>query len=244
MSRRFWSVVPVTFFALLTFVAPSVALAQARNESSQPATDSLFSSVSFLPSDTAGSGSAPGAAPPPAIQSSHSEGVGVGVKVGWLFSALSGDNINVNNRQGLIGGLWFGGNRSRPLGVMGELLYARKNGGTALNGQNIDLYYLEIPVLMRLNIGAPTANGGRFYVLAGPSFDVLLKGKQEDLDVKSNYSSVDVGVKFGAGFEIVRLLIEAQTNIGLTNILNSSNVSGSTTAHSRTFSIMGGFRFN
>lgn len=246
MSRPFRSVVPAAFFALLTFVAPSAALAQVQSESLQPASDSLVSSVSFLPSDTAGSASAPDTAPPPppAIQSSHSEGVGVGVKVGWLFSGLSGDNINVNNRQGLIGGLWFGGNRSRPLGVMGEVLYARKNGGTALNGQNINLYYLEVPILMRLNIGAPTANGGRFYVLAGPSFDVLLKGKQDDLDVKNNYSSVDVGVKFGAGFEIVRLLIEAQTNIGLTNILNTSNASTSTTAHSRTFSIMGGFRFN
>src|SRR6476646_6961918 len=118
MSRRFWSVVSGTFFALLTFVAPLAALPPARYAWSHPAPYSLFSSVSFPPADTAGSAPAPDAAPPPAIQSSHSEGVGVGVKVGWLFSALSGDNINVNNRQGLIGGLWFGGNRSRPLGVM------------------------------------------------------------------------------------------------------------------------------
>lgn len=245
MSRPFRSLVPGALCALLALVfAPSVALAQAPRESSLSASNSAFS-VSFLPSGTGEAAfAADSAPPPPAVQSSHGGGVGIGVKGGWLFSSLASDNINVNHRQGLIGGLWFGGNRDGVVGVMGELLYARKNGGTALNGQNVDLYYLEIPVLMRINVGAPTANGGRFYLLAGPSFDVLLKGRQEDLDVKNNYSSVDVGLKFGAGFEIVRLLIEGQYNMGLTNILSANNPLSADSAHSRTFSIMAGFRFN
>jgi len=174
-----------------------------------------------------------------------SQGFGVGAKVGPLFSSFSSDTLpNYSNRTGLIGGLWFGGNRGGVFGVMGELLYAKKGASLKNASTNVDLYYLEIPILMRINIGSGSANGARVYLLAGPVADVLLKGKQGGIDVKDNYESLDVGAKFGVGVEYLRMLFEVQENIGLRNVLKSNNAAAADKIHTRTFAVLVGVRFN
>jgi len=242
MPSRYRRLVLPAFMILALAVAPSLASAQAQDQSapqvSTPAAH-LLHGISFLPAPLPATDDPAQAAQPQVHHSGgHSQGFGIGAKIGPLFSSLSGD-VSYSNRTGLIGGLWFGGNRGGVVGVMGELLYAKRNGGSG-----VDLHYLEIPILLRINIGQEGANGARAYILAGPVADVLLKGSQNGIDVKSNYSSLDVGVKFGIGFEVMRLLIEAQENIGLRNVLNSDNAGAFTKIHSRNFAIMVGVRFN
>lgn len=176
--------------------------------------------------------------------SRHSEGFGFGVKGGLLFSKLSQANVDYKNNNGFEAGIFFGGNRPGVLGVMGEILYAKKGAKGSLGVQTLDNYYLEIPILMRLNIGSANKNTGAIvYGIAGPVFDILLKSQLDGVDVKSRYESLDIGIIGGAGIEVSRFLVEGRYNWGLRNVLKASG--GSTTeVKNRSFALLAGLRFN
>jgi outer membrane protein with beta-barrel domain len=227
----------LSLFVVISFMAAPAA-AQSQDQSSPISSLKMSSSLAVSPFAT----DLQSAAVAPPQSSGHSQGFGIGAKVGPLFSSLN--DPAYSNRTGLIGGLWFGGNRNGVVGVMGELLYAKKGANLTNASTNVDLYYLEIPVLLRINIGSGSASGARVYGLVGPSVDVLLKGKQNDIDVKDNYESVDVGLKFGIGVEYLRMLIEAQENIGLRNVLKVGDAGGVTEVKNKTFAILVGVRFN
>ena len=171
------------------------------------------------------------------------EGIGIGAEVGPIFSSFDEASTNFKNNNGFEGGIFFGGNRPGTVGVMGKLLYAKKGAKNSAGTQAVDLYYLEIPVLMRINAGSNSLNGVLVYGIVGPVFDVLLKGKLNDLDVKDDYESLDLGLQFGGGVEITRFLVEGVYTKGLKNVLKSTG--GSTTdIKTHSFAILFGVRFN
>jgi Outer membrane protein beta-barrel domain len=172
-------------------------------------------------------------------------GIGFGVKGGWLYNSFDSASESLDTTNGWEVGIFFGGNRNGVVGVMGEILYAKKTvqPNKSLSGP-IDLYYLEIPVLLRINIGSANKNKGAiFYGLVGPVFDVNLQAKQEDLDVKDNYESLDVGILGGAGVEISRFIVEARYNWGLMNLLNVSKFVDEE-LKSQSFAVLFGVRIN
>jgi hypothetical protein len=93
---------------------------------------------------------------------------GFGVKIGPIFTDFQSAKDDFKGNTGVQAGVFFGGNREGILGVQGELLYAKKGA------ENVDLHYLEIPILARLNIGTRSRNGIGVYALGGPAFDVKL----------------------------------------------------------------------
>jgi Outer membrane protein beta-barrel domain len=230
---------------IVAFGLPSLASAQtdgsAAASSSTPSNS--LRGISFLPVSSDAAGAAIQGSSQSQSGGGRHEGFGIGAKVGPIFTSFSSDqNYSYSNRAGLIGGLWFGGNLPGVVGVMGELLYAKKGAKQA--GLTTDLYYLEIPVLLRVNLGSGSVNGARVYLLGGPVADILLKGKLNDVDVKSNYQSVDAGVKFGIGVEYLRLLFEVQENIGLRNVLSTEGGGDVVSIKTRTLEVMVGVRFN
>lgn len=169
-------------------------------------------------------------------------GVGFGVKGGWLYSSFSEANDDFDNNNGWAAGLFFGGNRDGVIGLQGEVLYAKK--GAKEGDSAVDLHYLEIPILARVNLGSSNRNAGAIvYAIGGPVLDVRLKAQQNSLNVKDNYESTDVGVIGGAGVEISRFLLEARYNWGLRNILKSGG-GPATELKNRSFAVLAGFRFN
>jgi hypothetical protein len=168
-------------------------------------------------------------------------GVGVGVKGGFLYTSFSAANANYKNDSGWIAGLFFGGNRPGVLGLMGEVMYAKKSAKSG--AVPVDLYYLEIPILLRLNAGTNSLNGVNFYGIAGPAFDIRLQAKVDGINFKDNYESLDIGAIAGGGIEITRFLIEARYNWGLRNVLKASG-GGVTEIKTRSFAAMVGIRFN
>jgi len=184
--------------------------------------------------------------PPPGGGGAPASGVGIGVKVGPLFTSYSAASCDgcFNTDTGLEGGIWFGGNRGGRIGMMGEILYAKKKQeGSGLTGSR-SLQYLEIPILARINIGSRSRNGISVYGLVGPVFDVNLKASIGDTDVKSNYDSLDVGILGGVGIEITRFLVEARYNHGLRNVLNSDNLANALDIKTHSFAVLFGLRFN
>jgi hypothetical protein len=78
------------------------------------------------------------------------------------------------------------------------------------------------------------------YFIAGPAVDILLKAKQTNLDVKSNYKDLEWNVIGGVGVEVSRLIIEGRFNWGLQNVLSGPPNELKT----KTFALLGGLRFN
>jgi len=185
-------------------------------------------------------------APPPGGGGAPASGAGVGLKVGPLFTSYSAASCDgcFNTNTGFEGGIWFGGNRGGRVGVMGEVLYAKKKQeGSGLTGST-SLQYLEIPILARINIGSRSRNGISIYGLVGPVFDINLKASIGDRDVKSNYESLDLGLLGGVGIEITRFLVEGRFNQGLRNVLKSDNAAAFGDIKTLSFAVLFGFRFN
>jgi len=171
-------------------------------------------------------------------------GIGIGVKGGLLFSSFKETGESFKNNNGFEAGIFFGGNRAGAVGVMGEILYAKKGAKDSTGTFAVDLYYLEIPVLLRVNLGSANKNKGAIvYVIGGPAFDINLKAQQNNIDVKSNYESLDLGIIGGAGVEISRFLVEGRYNWGLRNVLKA-NGGTANDVKSRSFALLAGFRFN
>lgn len=174
----------------------------------------------------------------------YADGVGVGAKIGPLFPSVSSDNItNFKNRTGWMGGIWFGGNRAGTVGVQGEVMYAKKNVPDPLLGRDVDLHYLEIPILLRINVGSANRERVAGYIIAGPAFDVKLKAELNGLDIADQYEGLDIGVIGGAGVELTRFLVEARYNWGLRNVIGG-NLATTREIKTRTFAILFGVRFN
>ena len=176
-------------------------------------------------------------------QSPKHEGVGIGVKIGPLFNSFRSDilTLNFQGKTGLIGGMFFGGNRTGVAGVMGELMYAKKS--TTTPEGEADLYYLEIPILFRINIGSSSLNGVLVYFLGGPVFDINLKSRLNGVEVSNRFNDFDAGVILGGGVEITRFIIEGRYNWGLLNILER-NLAGASSIQTQSFALLFGVRFN
>jgi hypothetical protein len=169
-------------------------------------------------------------------------GIGFGVKGGYLYNSYSTAKLNLNSTNSWEAGIFFGGNRNGVVGVMGEILYAKK--GFELSGNTTDLYYLEIPILLRVNVGSSNKNKGVIgYLLVGPAFDVNLKAQQNGIDVKDNYESLDIGILGGGGVEISRIILEARYNWGLMNVLKVTGILPDD-LKSQSFAFLFGVRFN
>ena len=181
-----------------------------------------------------------GLAQPAAAQ--KADGIGVGVKGGLLFNSLHfGSNSDfLENKTGLIGGLFVGGNRGGLLGVEADIFYARK-GGKA-NGKDLNYDVLEVPLLLRLNLGSKSLSGVSLYGLAGPAMDFRLKSQFGGLDIVDFTQGYDVNLVLGGGVEITRFLAEVRYNEGLRNI--SKNFSASNDIKTRSFALLIGVRFN
>ncbi len=176
--------------------------------------------------------------------SSHANGFGFGVKGGLLFSSYREADTDYKNNNGWEAGIFFGGNRPGSVGVMGEILYAKKGAKDASGKFTVNNYYLEIPVLLRLNIGSANRNTGAIvYGIVGPVADILLKADLDGIDVKKNYESLDLGVIAGGGVEVSRFLVEARMNWGLRNIAKASGGAASD-VKTRSFAVLAGLRFN
>jgi hypothetical protein len=164
----------------------------------------------------------------------EAQGIGVGVKGGFLHSSFDDVTESIDGGEGWQAGLFFGGNRPGTLGFMGEFNVLAKQSGDST------LYYFQVPALLRVNIGS-TGTGlsdAVVYGIAGPSLDMLFK---DDLAISTDeVERVDVSIVAGVGFEISRFIIEGRGTWGFRNIAKETNARD---VKSTTFAILGGIRF-
>lgn len=173
--------------------------------------------------------------------SAFAEGIGVGAKIGPLFSDVKFDGNDVSERKtGLMGGIFIGGNRPGTVGVMVEVNYGKTL--TEISGTDFEQHFLDVPLFLRINAGSPDPSGLAGYFLIGPAFDVRLKSEIGDQDIKENTEDFGVNLNVAGGVEIYRIIAEFRYIRGLRNI----NKDFTQLSHfkSESFALLFGIRFN
>lgn len=166
---------------------------------------------------------------------------GFGVKAGPTFSSFSSDDLDFKNRTGLQGGIFLGGNRSGLLGLQVEANFIRKKSESEALGKSIEIDYLQVPVLLRLNFGTKSNNGFDFYGIVGPSMEAKIREKIEGVTFDDGFESFDLGLMFGAGLEVSRFIVEGRYEKGLRTI--NKSFSDFAEIKKDSFSILFGIRF-
>ncbi len=145
--------------------------------------------------------------------------VGKGLKVGYISSTLTGDDVvDAERRPGYAAGAFINlGLSPLPLSVQVEALYVLKGAdgedveeGTTIT-QELKFTYLEIPVLAKLTVLA--LPGLKLQVFGGPSFGFLLSAKAKqtsgsstvEIDIKDDVKSTDLGLVVGVALGISRV---------------------------------------
>ena len=172
------------------------------------------------------------------------DGVGFGVKGGYLYSSLSFSNTSnlYSGKSGWMAGFFIGGGHSSTVGAQIELNYLNKGATDASTGANTTLHYLDIPVLLRINIGSRSHNGVSVYIIAGPGFDFKVGESISSIAQVQNFNTFDFNIIAGGGIEITRLILEARGMWGLSNIAVNTLSAGN--LHSRSFALLAGIRLN
>jgi len=199
--------------------------------------------------------------PPPAQQRQQpNTGLGFGIHFGGTWTSVSTESnpqgINLDQKSGIVAGIFFGGNRDGRAGLQGEVSYLTKTinvnadfGGEGTLNQDSKNTYIQIPVLLRVNTGSRSNNGPCLFFLVGPAFDIKIAETDQftDLfDVQDVYQGLEVGLMAGAGFEVARFGVQFRYTWGLTNVLSTDAAAeagfGDTKYNS--FQITGIFRIN
>lgn len=191
------------------------------------------------------------------------EDIDVGLKMGFNLSGFYGKDANPPgissiSRMGFTGGAFFVYPAAKGIDIQPEFLLSTK--GTIYKmeilgepyEQTISLTYLDIPVLLRMNLTMPRQEVIPYFLL-GPVLSIKTSARSEvrtldgatsgDVD---HIKSLDLGGALGAGIEMPTgkgaIVFEMRYTLGLNTIAESS---GGRTAEikNKSFAFTAGYRF-
>jgi len=194
----------------------------------------------------------------------------IGLKGGLNFAnmaikATSTDIPEFKNHTGLAEGI-FVNFKLGPISIQPEVLYSRRGlSYPEFEDETVRVTglmltdYIEAPILIKYSfLGGPV----KPFVAAGPSFSILLKGRQgyhvnylsgDDVDSSYYYDTADFFKKtelagvFGAGIDIklpkVMLSLEGRYHLGLSNIYDNGEDTDISSLKNKGFSVLVGIGF-
>ena len=129
---------------------------------------------------------------------------------------------------------------------MGEITYVVKGANDKFTDSALKLHYIEIPILIRINLGqTSTKNGFLVYPMFGPVADINIKADDTGVDVKNLINGLDFGAMAGVGVEIARIGFEGRMNWGLKRITKEADGFGELTdIKNRSFQALVKIRLN
>ncbi|HEV7347080.1 porin family protein [Telluribacter sp.] len=142
-----------------------------------------------------------------AAQTMAQENLSFGPMVGVSIANLRGDIANNNWKPGVTVGGFINYSAESGFGVTGNLLYTQLGAQTNNRSNELNLNYVQLPVLLTYYLGE-RGNPVRPKLFLGPNFNFLVGAT----DVNGNniygdsnnrvYSTFDVGATFGAGLNV------------------------------------------
>jgi hypothetical protein len=166
---------------------------------------------------------------------------GVGLKFGPTFTDFSSDALDFDTRTGWHAGLFIGGNRDGVVGVQTEINWIRKQVEQPLAARDIRIDYLQIPLLLRVNIGGGSANAFRLFGVGGAGVNIKIGDEVEGVIIDDRWEGADVPLLFGGGIEVARIIVEGRYEKGFRRI--NKLFSDFTDVKSQSFTILFGVRF-
>lgn len=136
--------------------------------------------------------------------------------VGANMTKFVGDVSHQKMKVGIVAGAEFGYNLSQQFGISAGLLYAIQGSKTDGADKNLNVDYLNIPILANYSI-IPGLS-----IKAGPQIGILTRAKYGDYDYKDEFNSIDLSIPVGLSYEISDFVIDARYNIGVSNIAKDS----------------------
>ncbi|KAA5821423.1 PorT family protein [Algibacter amylolyticus] len=152
----------------------------------------------------------------------NAQDIQFGGKLGINFATINGDNTGtLDPITSLVN---FGVVAEMPINekfaFLPELMYSIQ--GFSVGDDVVALNYLNLPLMGKYYISKG------FSVEAGPQIGFLLSAKDEDIDVKDNFKTVDFGANLGIGYKLDSgLNFGARYNLGLSNINDVEGASDS-----------------
>ncbi len=176
--------------------------------------------------------------------SAAAQGLGFGFKGGLVYPDFSTDvgDYDYKNKAGWQAGIWFGGNRDGIVGVQAEINYVQKKAEEQSGLGDFTINYVQVPILLRLNTPAPTKNAFQAYGIVGPSFDFKVSDSFNGLNLVDEFEGTDIGIMFGGGIDVARIIVEARYSYGLRQI--NKSFSDVAELKSNSFAILFGVRIN
>lgn len=181
-------------------------------------------------------------------------GITGGIKGGITFGNipnfaedLDAQGADTDMRMGLIAGGFAMMSFDDMFGLQVEGLFNQKGFEYEFGADEFDvrLDYIEIPVLFRVQV----AQAKGVYALVGPSFGFNVKAAssseigdiEQSVDIDDSIAGFEMSLAVAVGYQTGRFLVEGRYMEGLTNVLeNATDTMNYTT---RTFAVLGGFRF-
>lgn len=175
--------------------------------------------------------------------SGRHQGLGIQVIGGPLFANITdAKGLDTGNKSGWLAGLALGGNRGGVLGVEADVLYGQK--GAKVNGEDFDQHVIDVPVMLKANIGSSSVNGLSFFAQGGGFFDWQFDSKLNKVDISQDTNGYEIGVVVGAGVELLRFSVQGRYIRGLREIDKSFNLGSTTDIKTQAFAILVAFRLN
>jgi Outer membrane protein beta-barrel domain len=181
--------------------------------------------------------------PPPRPGSGPHEGFGIQVAGGPVFANLAeAKGLNTSNKTGWLVGLAMGGNRGGVLGVEADVLYGQK--GAKVDNGDFDQHIVDVPVMLKINIGSSSVNGLSVFASGGTFFDWQFDRKLNDVDVAGDTSGFEMGWVAGGGVEFLRFSVQGRFIRGLTQISKNFDVATAKDVKTQAFLVLFAFRLN
>lgn len=143
-----------------------------------------------------------------------------GIRSGINFASFSDSKQEVDSRRvGLLAGA-YGTFKVPyiPIFIQPEVLYSQK--GAEINGVEVNLSYIELPVLVRINL---TSKGLlKPHIYAGPHIGFKLNYEEEPppADNEIQVNNTDYGLVFGGGLDVQKVNLGVRFSIGLNEIFD------------------------
>lgn len=171
-----------------------------------------------------------------------------GPTVGVNFANLSGFN-SLESKAGLSTGLFLNYSTQSHFGIGAQVLYSELGAKFKNSDEEINLDYVQIPVLATYYFGSKQTTGlWRPKVFAGPYVGFLTSAQnQKGGDLNQGgayYNKTDVGLTLGAGVNYALsqkmwLNLDARYGLGLTDVMKGQ----AQTVANRAFSVNFGLSF-
>lgn len=147
------------------------------------------------------------------LTTAQAQNVEFGAKIGANFSSIYGDTANdIEMITSVINfGVYSEISINEKFSFQPELMYSIQ--GYSVGDDIVSLNYLNVPLMGKYHLTK------KLSFEAGPQIGFLLSAKNENIDVKDSFKSIDFGANLGLEYKLDNgLNFGVRYNVGLSNI--------------------------